>query len=250
MPRRARVLGVPIDALDMEATVRMLVDRAGGGPPVAHLGVNAANLVAARDDAAYHADLEAADVVTADGQPVVWAGRLVGVPIPERVAGIDLMSRLLDAARARRWGIYLLGARAPVVASLADRLREDGLQVVGFRDGYLSPEEWPAAAADVVASGAHVLFVGMPSPAKERFIIGTARPAAVPISVGVGGSFDVLSGQVRRAPRWMQRVGLEWLFRLVQEPRRLAKRYAVTNVRFAWLVLASVIRRRRAGSSR
>lgn len=245
MSSRIRFLGVPIDPIGMDRTLALLAARADEGEPAAHLGVNATNLLAARDDPAYRADLEAADVVTADGQSVVWGTGLVGTPVPERVTGIDLMGRLVDMARERGWGVYLLGARPDVVEALARRLTASGVTVTGHRDGYLPREEWDAAARGVVESGARLLFVGMPSPAKERFVIGFARPAGVPVAVGVGGSFDVLAGKVRRAPRWLQRIGLEWLFRMAQEPRRLAGRYATTNLRFGWLLVRAVVDRRR-----
>jgi len=250
MAGRRQFLGVPVDPIDMARTLELIIARLERGEPTAHLGINAANLVAARDDAEYLADLEAADLVTADGQSVVWGARLLGLPLPERVTGIDLMGRLLQIARDRGWSVYLLGARPSVVARLAGRLASSGVPIAGYRDGYLAPEGWPAAAEAVRASGARILFVGMPSPAKERFVVGAARPAGVPLSIGVGGSFDVLAGMVRRAPRWMQHAGLEWLFRLAQEPRRLAGRYLVTNTRFGWLLATSALARRRARRTR
>jgi N-acetylglucosaminyldiphosphoundecaprenol N-acetyl-beta-D-mannosaminyltransferase len=244
---RVRFLGLPLDPLDMDGTVAAIAEHVEAGRPGAHLGVNAANLVAARDDEAYRADLEQADLVTADGQSVVWGARLYGIHVPERVTGIDLMERLLGTARERNWGVYLLGARADTVARLASTLAADGVRIAGFRDGYFGARERSAAAAAVQSSGATLLFVGMPSPQKERFIIGHARPAGVPFSIGVGGSFDVLAGELRRAPRAMQRTGLEWLFRLLQEPGRLFGRYAVTNTRFLMLLVAGAVRRRPRG---
>jgi N-acetylglucosaminyldiphosphoundecaprenol N-acetyl-beta-D-mannosaminyltransferase len=243
--RRATFLGAPLDLLDMRETVEAIARHVDEARPGAHLGVNAANLVMARDDPAYLADLRAGDVVTADGQSVVWGSRLLGLSTPERVTGIDLMGALLATARERAWGVYLLGARDDVVDRLAAKLAADGIRVAGHRDGYFPDEESDAVAAAVVDSGAQLLFVGTPSPSKERFVIHHARPAGVPFSVGVGGSFDVLAGELRRAPAWMQRAGLEWLYRLVQEPRRLFARYAVTNTRFAWLLLRDAVRTRR-----
>ena len=241
---RVRFLGLPLDLLGMDATVAAIEAHVDRGAAGAHLGINAANLVAAHDDAAYRSDLEAADIVTADGQSVVWGARLFGIDVPERVTGIDLMERLLEAARRRGWGVYLLGARAEVVDALARRLSEDGIRVVGHRDGYFGQDEAAAVAAAVRASEASLLFVGMPSPEKERFIVHEARQAGIPFSIGVGGSFDVLAGELRRAPRLMQRIGLEWLFRLLQEPGRLFSRYAVTNTRFMWLLVQAAVRRR------
>ena len=242
--RRVRFLGLPLDPIDMATTLDRIGERIAAGDPGAHLGVNAANLVAARDDAAYRADIEAADLVTADGQSVVWGARLFGIGVPERVTGIDLMERLLDRARDRGWSVYLLGARHETVERLAARLAREGVTVAGWRDGYFGPEASADVAGAVTASGATLLFVGMPSPQKERFVIGHARRAGVPFSIGVGGSFDVLAGDLRRAPRLMQRLGLEWLFRLLQEPGRLFGRYAVTNTRFLLLMAGAALRRR------
>ena len=242
--RRVRFLGLPLDPIDMATTVERITGFVEGGQAAAHLGVNAANLVAARDDAAYRADLEAADLVTADGQSVVWGARLFGIGVPERVTGIDLMERLLTAAGERGWSVYLLGARPETVERLAAALRSDGVAVAGHRDGYFDEDESAAVAAAVRDSGASLLFVGTPSPQKERFVIGHARPAGVPFSIGVGGSFDVLAGDLKRAPRIMQRLGLEWLFRLSQEPGRLFGRYAVTNTRFLLLLVGAALRRR------
>jgi N-acetylglucosaminyldiphosphoundecaprenol N-acetyl-beta-D-mannosaminyltransferase len=249
--RRAEFLGIPVDLLDMDGTVRAVERLTDAGTPAAHLGVNAANLVMATDDDAYRSDLAAADLVTADGQSVVWGARLYGIEVPERVTGIDLMQALLDAALRRGWSIYLLGARREVVGALAARLAAEGVRVAGWRDGYFRMDQADEVAATVRESGATILFVGMPSPRKERFIIHHARAAGIPFSVGVGGSFDVLAGEIRRAPQLMQRLGLEWLFRLVQEPRRLFTRYAVTNTRFlVLLVRGAAGRRRRRDSGR
>ena len=242
--RRVRFLGLPLDPIGMRATLDRIAARIAAGEPGAHLGVNAANLVAARDDAAYRADIEAADLVTADGQSVVWGARLFGIRVPERVTGIDLMERLLERAREHGWSVYLLGARPETVQRLAARLTHEGVTLAGHRDGYFDPASSDGVAQAVRASGATLLFVGTPSPQKERFIIGHARAAGVPFSVGVGGSFDVLAGDLRRAPRLMQRLGLEWLFRLFQEPGRLFGRYAVTNTRFVLLMAGAALRRR------
>lgn len=243
--RRATFLGVPLDLLDMRETVEAIARHVEEGSPGVHLGVNAANLVMARDDGAYLADLRAGDIVSADGQSVVWGSRLLGLRTPERVTGIDLMAALLATAREHGWGVYLLGARRDVVDGLAAKLAAEGTLICGHRDGYFSDDEADAIAAEVAASGAKLLFVGTPSPGKERFLVHHARPAGVPFSIGVGGSFDVLAGELRRAPGWMQRLGLEWLYRLIQEPRRLFARYAITNTRFLWLLLREAVRTRR-----
>ena len=198
---RVRLLDVPMDLLDMDQTVGVVRRHVEEGRPGAHLGINAANLMLARDDPAYLAHLAAADVVTVDGQWVLWGARLLDLGLAERVTGIDLMQELLEEARCRAWGVYLVGARPVVVRALARRLERSGIRVAGYRDGYFERAESASIAEAVKYSGAQLLFVGLPSPQKERFIIEHARPAGIPFSIGVGGSFDMLSGRLRRAPK-------------------------------------------------
>ncbi|HEX9609794.1 MAG TPA: WecB/TagA/CpsF family glycosyltransferase [Candidatus Limnocylindria bacterium] len=243
---RTRILGVPLDPLTMDETVARVVDHVDSGRPGCHMSVNAATLILARDDPQYLHWLEQADIAGADGQSVVTAAHLLSSHGPDRVTGIDLMERLLGEAQTRGWSVYLLGARPRVVARLARRLERRGISVAGYRDGYFGEGETDAVLADIRRSGAHILFVGIPTPRKERFLIEHARPAGVPFSVGVGGSFDVLAGLVRRAPHWMQASGLEWLFRLAQEPGRLWRRNLTTNSRFMLLVARELIRVRLA----
>lgn len=248
---RRQLLGVPIDPIDMAGTVARIHAAIEAGRPMAHLGVNAANFVLAHDDPRYRDDLLAAELVTADGQSVVWGARLYGIRVPERVTGIDLMQALLSEAVAHGWGVYLLGARAEVVEELAARLEAEGVRVAGRHHGYFPEDQSTDVAGRIRASGATLLFVGMTTPRKERFVIHAAVPAGIPFSMGVGGSFDVLAGRVARAPRLLQRIGLEWLFRLVQEPRRLFGRYVVTNTRFLLLLVAGAAGRRlRRGTGR
>jgi N-acetylglucosaminyldiphosphoundecaprenol N-acetyl-beta-D-mannosaminyltransferase len=242
--RRTTFLGVPLDPLSMRETVDRIGAAIDAQVPIAHLGVNAANLVLARDDPAYLVDLAAADLVTADGQSVVWGARLYGIGVPERVTGIDLMEAVLAESTRRAWTVYLLGATEEVVDALADRLAARGVHVAGRHHGYFSDDRAAEMAAEIRATGATILFVGMPTPRKERFVIHDAVTAGIPFSMGVGGSFDVLAGVLSRAPRLVQRLGLEWLYRLVQEPRRLLKRYVVTNTRFLMFLLADAGGRR------
>ena len=184
--------------------------------------------------------------MNADEQSVVWAGRLLGVRFPERVTGIDLMERLLAEAQTRGLGVYFLGAKPDIVQRFVEVCREryPRLEVAGWRDGYFDD---PTAVADQVrVSGARLLFVGISSPGKERFVDAMRDRLGPLLTVGVGGSFDVWAGVTSRAPQWMQRSGLEWLYRLVQEPRRMWRRYLVGNVRFLGIV-ASEWRARRTG---
>jgi N-acetylglucosaminyldiphosphoundecaprenol N-acetyl-beta-D-mannosaminyltransferase len=248
---RTRFLGRPLDPLTMGETVERCADWiAEGGRARVVMTVNAATLVAMRSDPGLAQACEDADLVVADGVPVVWAARLAGRRVPERVAGIDLMSRLLREADRRGWKVYLLGARPATVARLAERLRRrlPGLAIVGARDGYFDPSEADAIAAEVATSGAELLFIGMPTPAKELWAWRQRDAVGPAVIVGVGGSFDVLTGHVRRAPRTVQRLGLEWAWRLAMEPRRLWRRYLVKNSQFIAAagreIVASRLRRR------
>jgi N-acetylglucosaminyldiphosphoundecaprenol N-acetyl-beta-D-mannosaminyltransferase len=191
------------------------------------------------------------EIVNADGQAVVWASRLLGDPLPSRVAGIDLMGELLGLAAARGYRVYILGARQEVLERAVERIRErhPHLNVAGFRDGYFTPEQDAEVAAAIAACRPDLLFVAMPSPRKELFLGLYGAQTGAHLLMGVGGSIDVIAGATRRAPRLMQIVGLEWLFRLLQEPRRMFGRYARTNGRFMWLVARARLARPRTGPS-
>jgi N-acetylglucosaminyldiphosphoundecaprenol N-acetyl-beta-D-mannosaminyltransferase len=244
---RAEVLGCRIDRLDMDATVARCDELIGRRRPVQHVVVNAAKLVMLRNDARLREIIAGCELVNADGQAVVWASRLLGDPLPGRVAGIDLMYRLFALAELRGYRIFILGAREDVLRRALDRLRalHPELRIAGARDGYFSDVESEAVCAEIRSAGADILFVAMPSPRKEYWLAEHGAALGVPFLMGVGGSIDVLAGVTRRAPRWQQRSGLEWQYRLVQEPRRLAGRYVRTNFRFALLVAREVVSARR-----
>lgn len=243
---RGSLLGVPIDLLDMDATVRRCGELVEAGLPAQHVVLNAGKVVMMDDVGGLREIVADCDVVNADGQSVVWAGRVLGVPVPERVAGIDLMERLLAEAERRAWPVYFLGARPEVMERFVGVVREryPSLRVAGARDGYFDDDA--AVCAAVRESGARLLFVGISSPRKE-FLLHEQRATLGPmLSMGVGGSFDVWAGLTRRAPAWMQKAGLEWLYRLVQEPGRMWRRYLVGNTRFMWLVVREMLARTRS----
>jgi N-acetylglucosaminyldiphosphoundecaprenol N-acetyl-beta-D-mannosaminyltransferase len=244
-PERVRVLGLPIDPLTMRETVAY-VERALAreGPPLQHTVVNAAKVVQARREPLLRSSIEESDLVNADGQAVVWAARLLGQPLPERVAGIDLMWALLERANERGYRVFLLGATSEVVESVVERIRRElpGVQIAGSHHGYFGEADARDVAATVAASRPDILFVAMPTPRKEQFIHEHLATLGTRFAMGVGGSFDVLAGVTRRAPLLVQRAGLEWAYRLAQEPRRLFRRYAVTNARFVGLVARELLR--------
>lgn len=195
----------------------------------------------ARRDEAFRAAVEAADLVVPDGIGVVLAARWCGIPAPGRVAGIDLLEELCRRLAARSGRVFLLGA-APGVAEVAARRlqeRHPGLQVAGVLDGYFRDDQ--AVVEALQASGADLLLVGMGSPRQELWMLQHGSRLGIPVGMGVGGSFDVLAGRLRRAPRWMIRLGLEWLYRLLREPGRLGRQMALPR-----FLLAVLFRGRRA----
>jgi N-acetylglucosaminyldiphosphoundecaprenol N-acetyl-beta-D-mannosaminyltransferase len=199
-----------------------------------------------RHDPGLAAACRAGYLTVADGMSVVWTLRASGQQAPERVAGVDLMARLLEAAEENRLRVYFLGAKPEVVKTLVERCRalHPMLEISGFRDGYFGPEDHLAIVEEIRASGAHMLFVGMPSPFKEIWCERHRQRLQVPVIMGVGGSFDVLAGFIKRAPRWAQSMGLEWFWRFLMEPRKLWKRYLTTNSEFIWLAIQEIVARR------
>ncbi len=249
---RAELLGLSFDAVTMETAVARCLELCRGSR-ASHTVVtaNASHLCMMRHDQELRLACRAADVTVADGMSVVWALRASGRPVPERVAGVDLMARLLAAAGEHRLRVYFLGAKREVVTALVEtsRVRYPGIEIAGFRDGYFGPEDHEAIVDDIKTSGAHMLFVGMPSPFKETWCEHHRQRLEVPVIMGVGGSFDVLAGFVSRAPRRLQTMGLEWLWRLLMEPRKLWKRYLTTNIEFIWLAGREIVVRRLRSTS-
>jgi N-acetylglucosaminyldiphosphoundecaprenol N-acetyl-beta-D-mannosaminyltransferase len=245
---RPELLACPFDPVTMAAAVEACVGWCRG-PRAPHtvITANAAILCMMRRDPELGEACRRGDLIVADGMSVVWTSRLAGLRFPERVAGVDMMARLLEAGSAHELRVYLLGARPEVVAALARRCGRDypGLTVAGFRDGYFGPADHASIVAEIRAAAPHLLFVGMPSPFKETWCERHRAELDVPVIMGVGGSFDVLAGYVRRAPRLIQSAGLEWSWRLAMEPRKMWKRYLVTNSEYLSLAAGEILRHRR-----
>lgn len=250
---RIELLGCPFDRLTMESALGQCLEWCQP-PRVSHTVVtmNAALLCAMRRDSKLRQACLRGDLIVADGVPVVWTSRLAGVPLPARVAGVDLMAGLLATGSAQHLRAYFLGARAEVIGTLVRRCRQEhpGLIVAGFRHGYFGADEHARVVAEIRDCVPDLLFVGMPSPFKETWCEEHREALNVPVIMGVGGSFDVLAGYVRRAPRLLQSLALEWSWRLAMEPRRMWRRYLVTNSQYLWLAAGEILRRRVLLSSR
>jgi N-acetylglucosaminyldiphosphoundecaprenol N-acetyl-beta-D-mannosaminyltransferase len=238
------LLGVPVCAVTMEQTLTWIAEAIAHRERLRIGVVNAAKLVNMRRDTALRQDVLSSDLIVADGMAVVWASRLLGRPVPERVTGIDLMLGMLRRGAAMGHRVYCLGATQEVVDRVATRIAADypGLVLAGCHHGYFSPDEESVIAAAIAGAHVDILLVAMTSPRKEHFMARWGDQLGVPVCHGVGGSFDILAGKVRRAPERWQRLGLEWLYRVRQEPRRLWRRYLVTNTVFCAIVLAAWMR--------
>jgi N-acetylglucosaminyldiphosphoundecaprenol N-acetyl-beta-D-mannosaminyltransferase len=235
---QATVLNGRFDALTAAQTVDSIFDLLRHGGRGWLCTVNVSTLMTMRRDAWLQAFVDRARWVVADGQPLVWCARLFGPRIPERVAGVDLLDALCARAVTEHRIVYCLGATLDHLdgALVTLRQRHPGLVVHG-RDGYFATDDATAVAEAIRASGATILLVGMGTPRQERFIEQQWARLGSIVAIGVGGSFDVIAGRRVRAPRWARTMGLEWLVRLAQEPRRLLVRYISTNSHFCLLIL-------------
>lgn len=238
---------MPCDSVTLAEAVEFAERAVASGDFHGALFSNAAKVVMADRDPALKEAMTRAAFVGADGQSLVWASRLLGTPLPERVAGIEFMEALLAVGGRHEWRVFLLGASDAVLAGVLDwcRANHPGLAVVGRRNGYFAAEADVTVAAEIAEARPDVVFVGMPSPRKELWIDQNGRATGAALVVASGGSFDVIAGTVRRAPELWQRLGLEWFWRVVQEPRRLWKRYLTTNTRFVAMLVRDWLHRRR-----
>lgn len=238
------VVRVPIHPMTMVQVIE-LVDVAIARREPLRIGVvNAAKIVQMRQDQSFRDAVVSSDLVLADGMSVVWASRVLGTPLPERVTGIDLMLSILRRGHERGYRVYCLGATDEVLQKTIARIVSEypGVKIAGSRNGYFTANEEAEIAAAIASCRADVLLVAISSPKKENFLARWGDRLRVPVCHGVGGSFDVLAGKVRRAPERWQCLGLEWLYRVLQEPGRLWRRYLVTNTRFTVIVLEELIR--------
>ena len=246
--KKVYIFNCNIDALTMKETIQIIDSAIREGKHIHHIVVNAAKIVKMQKDKEFYNSIVNADIINADGMAVVWASKILGKPLPERVAGIDLMQELIKLAYKQRYKIFFFGARDEVVKKVVDKYSKEYSPdiVAGYRNGYYSEDEEPLIAKQIAKSGANILFVAISSPKKENFLYKyRAILKNVNIIMGVGGSFDVVAGKVKRAPKWMQKCGLEWFYRLLQEPRRLFKRYLYTNSKFIYLLIEEIIRHRK-----
>jgi N-acetylglucosaminyldiphosphoundecaprenol N-acetyl-beta-D-mannosaminyltransferase len=249
---RASLLGCPVDILTMAETVALARESMRSRTRLQHVALNVAKLVNMRSDATLAADVMSSDLIGIDGMGIVFAARWLGLPVMERVAGIDLLVEILAVCAKEGFKPYFLGAAPDVVARAAEKvaLKYPSIRFAGVRDGYFKADQELQVVGEIQKSGADCLFIGMPTPRKERFLAAHRDHLDVPFIMGVGGSFDVLAGKVRRAPVNMQILGVEWLYRVYQEPRRMWWRYAKTNTLFGLQLIQAMLQHYLIGSDK
>lgn len=231
---RYPILNTYVNAISMEETIAEVEKIIADRKPTQHVVINALKVNLMNEDAELRKIVNSCPLINADGASILWAAKKLGVPLKERVAGIDLFLNLVRVAADKGYRIYLFGAKEAVVQKVKDIFQKQYplLKIVGVRNGYFKDEDEKQIVADMAASGADMMFVAFSSPKKEYWINKYLNELHIPFVMGVGGSFDVVAGVTDRAPKWMQDHGLEWFYRFIQEPRRLWNRYVVGNWKF------------------
>jgi N-acetylglucosaminyldiphosphoundecaprenol N-acetyl-beta-D-mannosaminyltransferase len=246
---RIDLLGCSFDSITENETLELIFQWKDEQQRKSHhiITVNVAILMMAREDAKLANAIEKADLVVVDGKPLVWTSKWLKAPVPEKVSGVDLMRSLLEAGNDRGLSIFLLGTtqeRLDVLERVI-RAKYPNVRIVGLRNGYFKEPDYPAVTKQIRDAKADLLLVGMPAPFKEIWCEEQRDALATPAILGVGGAFDVMAGFVPRAPRLLQEAGLEWAWRLAMEPKKLWKRYLVTNSAFLALLGKTLVLRRR-----
>lgn len=244
---RITILNTEIDVLNVNETIALVEKYVQTKTPLHLMGVNADKINEVNQNAKMREIVNSCGVINADGASVILASKYLKKPLPERVAGVDLMQSLVALSEEKGYSIYLLGAKQKVVEETSEVLkkRHPNLKVAGIHNGYFKENDWPDISAELKDKKPDIVFVGITSPTKEYLIEYLQSEGNDAVFMGVGGSFDVISGNIPRAPLWVQRANLEWLFRVMQEPRRLFKRYFVGN----WKFIAAIIKEKHHGKA-
>ena len=247
MHEKIEFMGLLFDSVSMSEAIEQCMQWCmDEGPSRTLMTINAALLMMMRNDSDLNQAVSAGDLVVADGLSVVWGTRFVGTPLIGRVAGIDLMQNLLNVSNERKLRVFFLGAKQHVIDDMIQLCvgKYSNLVIAGSRNGYFNESDHTDVVQRVRESNADILFLGMPSPFKEIWGERYRNALNVSVIIGVGGSFDVIAGHVKRAPRWMQCSGMEWFWRLIMEPRKLWRRYLVYNSAFIYRLGIEIFNKR------
>ena len=243
--KRYQILNTYVDAISMDETIAEVEKIIERRKPTQHVVINASKVNLMEKNPKLRKIVNSCPLINADGASIVWAAKRLGIPLKERVTGIDLFLQLVKLASQKGYKIYLFGAKEQVVVKVKRIFEEKypGIKIVGYRNGYFSEVQEPQMVAEMAASGADMMFVAFSSPKKEYWVNKYLQDLKIPFVMGVGGSFDVVAGVTNRAPLWMQNHGLEWFYRFIQEPRRMWKRYIVGNAKFILLTYRAKFRK-------
>jgi len=223
--KTVEIFGVRISAVDTATALATIEEFIRNRTPQMVVTADSSCVVLAQRDLELRRIINQADLVTPDSTGILWAAKRFGTPLPERVPGVDIVEFLCDRAARSGYRVFLLGAAPGVAEAAAEKLSEKypGLEVAGTHHGFFAPEESPEVVQKIQESKPDILFVALGIPLQEKWIYRHLKELQVPVSMGVGGTFDVISGRVKRAPKWMQKHGLEWFFRLANSPRKIRK---------------------------
>ncbi|WP_010278950.1 WecB/TagA/CpsF family glycosyltransferase [Paenibacillus senegalensis] len=216
------IFGVPFSKMSLNETVEYLTNAIQEKRPHQVITANPIMVMEARKNNEYLDMMKRAELIVPDGAGIVWAANYVGEPVAERVTGFELLHELLKVGEKHRWKVYLLGASPDIIQAAADKLKQQYplINFAGIRDGYFGPEQDEEIIADIQGKEPDLLLVGRSADRQEPWIDKYKHRLQVPVMMGVGGSYDVISGKLKRAPQWFIRMRLEWFYRLLQEPWR------------------------------
>jgi N-acetylglucosaminyldiphosphoundecaprenol N-acetyl-beta-D-mannosaminyltransferase len=236
--------GIKFNLLSMSELINIIDYNIKNNKKTNIVVVNVFVLVMCQKDEKFKQIINNADIITIDGMPILWILKLFKYDVKEKLSGPDIFIEILKLAEVKKYNVYFLGAKQEILEQMIINLKNKfkNLNISGFRNGYFDKKEENIIIKNINNSSTDILFLGIPSPAKERFI--TNLDLNVKLSMGVGGVFDIEAGFVKRAPLWMQKSGLEWLYRLIQEPKRLWKRYFITNTLFLKLVFIELLKKK------
>ena len=234
---RYKIMNTFVNVVSMDETIRCVEKIIEKGKPTQHVVINASKVNLMEDDPELRRIVNSCPLINADGASIVWAAKKLGVPLKERVTGCDLFQELVRVAAEKGYKIYLFGAREEVVTKVKAIYEEQypEIQIVGYRNGYFTEADEPEIVKNMAESGADMMFVAFSSPKKEYWVNKYMAQLNIPFVMGVGGSFDIVAGVTERAPKWWQDHGLEWLYRFIQEPKRMWRRYIIGNAKFVGL---------------
>jgi len=249
---KVQMFGVPFDRVDLDSAIAQveaaIADR---GTLTQSVGVNIDQLLKMQEEPDFAKIILQCDQITADGMPVVWLSRLFRDPLPERVPSVDIMEALMPVAEKKGYRVFMLGTKEELLQKAADsfRKRYPNLQIAGTRNGYFKEEDEPEIVDQINAAKTDVLLIAISSPKKEEFVERNRANLDVPFVMGVGGAFDIAAGQYTRAPRFVQKTGLEWAWRVAQEPKRMGPR-VLHDLKFGKYVVKEAAKRvrRRVGA--